>query len=55
MLSHRHPLTRRDFPASLRPLTELAMNLWWSWDAEATTLMRDITRWRCCWTSPTPT
>jgi starch phosphorylase len=42
MLSHRHPLTRRDFPASLRPLTELAMNLWWSWDAEATTLMRDI-------------
>jgi len=42
MLTPHHPLARRNLPAQLRPLASLAMNLWWSWDAEATALMRSL-------------
>ena len=42
MLTAHHPLARRSLPGPLRPLAALAMNLWWSWDAEATALMRSL-------------
>ncbi|MBO4956130.1 MAG: alpha-glucan family phosphorylase [Muribaculaceae bacterium] len=31
-----------ELPVSLRPLTELAHNLWWVWNSEAKALFRDI-------------
>ena len=42
-----HALLERPFPASLDALRELALNLWWSWDEEATALMAglDPHRW----------
>ena len=32
----------RSLPASLAPLYEIAHNLWWTWDAEATRLMIEL-------------
>jgi len=36
-----------DLPSSISRLTDLAMNLWWSWNPEATKLFRDLApdRW----------
>jgi len=42
MIPAHHALARRALPVALAPLVELALNLWWSWDAEATELMRDL-------------
>ncbi len=37
-----HALLERPFPAELQPLRELALNLWWSWDEQATELMSQL-------------
>ncbi len=48
---HRSRLTpfrvAATLPEALRPLERLSRNLWWSWDAEATALFRDLSpgRW----------
>ncbi|MCX6898145.1 MAG: alpha-glucan family phosphorylase [Verrucomicrobia bacterium] len=43
-----------DLPEELSGLRTLALNLWWSWDAEAIELFRRLDRemWRCCYHNP---
>jgi starch phosphorylase len=35
-------ITKRELPAPLKPLEQLALNYWWSWSADGASLFRDL-------------
>ncbi|MDR0939471.1 MAG: glycosyltransferase family 1 protein [Mediterranea sp.] len=52
--SWKEVTVKSHIPAELEPLSEIARNLWWSWNYEATELFRDLDRdlWKECAENP---
>ena len=50
----RDVIVKTDLPAQLKPLEELARNLWWVWNSEAKALFRDLDpeQWRSTGENP---
>jgi len=50
----REVTVKSDLPSKLKPLEEIAKNLWWAWNSEAKALFRDLNRdlWRSTGENP---
>lgn len=50
----RDMTVKAELPSRLKPLDELARNLWWVWNSEAKTLFRDLNPdlWRATGENP---
>ncbi len=50
----REVTVKSDHPSKLKPLEEIAKNLWWAWNSEAKALFRDLNRdlWRSTGENP---